>query len=56
MIKKYDKLCRNVGQVVDNHMLISDPREQEDSVCFGSKRVKKQQPEQEGEQRPQVCV
>uniref|UniRef100_A0A1A8S180 Kinesin-like protein n=4 Tax=Nothobranchius TaxID=28779 RepID=A0A1A8S180_9TELE len=31
--------CRNVVQVVDNHMLIFDPKE-EDSTCFGSQRVR----------------
>lgn len=31
--------CRNVVQVVDNHMLIFDPREQ-DMSCFGSQRVR----------------
>ncbi|KAL6112995.1 kif18a [Pungitius sinensis] len=30
--------CRNVVQVVDNHMLIFDPKEQ-DTSCFGSQRV-----------------
>ncbi|CAK6973398.1 kinesin-like protein KIF18A [Scomber scombrus] len=32
--------CRNVVQVVDNHMLIFDPKEQEVG-CFGSQRVRK---------------
>lgn len=31
--------CRNVVQVVDNHMLIFDPKE-EDLSCFGSQRVR----------------
>lgn len=31
--------CRNVVQVVDNHMLIFDPKEQ-DISCFGSQRVR----------------
>ncbi|XP_040893036.1 kinesin-like protein KIF18A isoform X2 [Toxotes jaculatrix] len=31
--------CRNVVQVVDNHMLIFDPKE-EDISCFGSQRVR----------------
>ncbi|XP_023140048.2 kinesin-like protein KIF18A isoform X2 [Amphiprion ocellaris] len=31
--------CRNVVQVVDNHMLIFDPKEQ-DMSCFGSRRVR----------------
>ncbi|KAF3686516.1 Kinesin-like protein KIF18A Marrow stromal KIF18A [Channa argus] len=31
--------CRNVVQVVDNHMLIFDPKE-EDMPCFGSQRVR----------------
>lgn len=31
--------CRNVVQVVDNHMLIFDPKE-EDTSCFGSQRVR----------------
>ncbi|XP_023280052.1 kinesin-like protein KIF18A isoform X1 [Seriola lalandi dorsalis] len=31
--------CRNVVQVVDNHMLIFDPKE-EDMSCFGSQRVR----------------
>nr|XP_015808826.2 kinesin-like protein KIF18A isoform X2 [Nothobranchius furzeri] len=31
--------CRNVVQVVDNHMLIFDPKE-EDLTCFGSQRVR----------------
>lgn len=31
--------CRNVVQVVDNHMLIFDPKE-EDASCFGSQRVR----------------
>ena len=31
--------CRNVVQVVDNHMLIFDPKEQ-DMSCFGSQRVR----------------
>ncbi|XP_029000484.1 kinesin-like protein KIF18A [Betta splendens] len=31
--------CRNVVQVVDNHMLIFDPKE-EAAPCFGSQRVK----------------
>ncbi|XP_045887817.1 kinesin-like protein KIF18A [Micropterus dolomieu] len=31
--------CRNVVQVVDNHMLIFDPKE-EDVSCFGSQRVR----------------
>ncbi|XP_073320810.1 kinesin-like protein KIF18A isoform X2 [Pagrus major] len=31
--------CRNVVQVVDNHMLIFDPKEQ-DIACFGSQRVR----------------
>lgn len=31
--------CRNVVQVVDNHMLIFDPKE-EDIPCFGSQRVR----------------
>lgn len=30
--------CRNVVQVVDNHMLIFDPRE-EDLSCFGSRKT-----------------
>uniref|UniRef100_A0A8C2YX28 Kinesin-like protein n=1 Tax=Cyclopterus lumpus TaxID=8103 RepID=A0A8C2YX28_CYCLU len=31
--------CRNVVQVVDNHMLIFDPKE-EDTSCFGSRRIR----------------
>ncbi|KAM9816877.1 kinesin-like protein KIF18A [Neosynchiropus ocellatus] len=31
--------CRNVIQVVDNHMLIFDPKE-EDQSCFGAQRVR----------------
>ncbi|KAK2853949.1 hypothetical protein Q5P01_006610 [Channa striata] len=31
--------CRNVVQVVDNHMLIFDPRE-EDASCFGAQRLR----------------
>ncbi|XP_053721433.1 kinesin-like protein KIF18A isoform X2 [Synchiropus splendidus] len=31
--------CRNVVQVVDNHMLIFDPKE-EDQACFGAQRVR----------------
>ncbi|KAM4743884.1 kinesin-like protein KIF18A isoform 1-T2 [Anableps anableps] len=31
--------CRNVVQVVDNHMLIFDPKE-EDMSCFGSQRLR----------------
>lgn len=31
--------CKNVVQVVDNHMLIFDPKE-EDMSCFASKRVR----------------
>lgn len=31
--------CRNVVQVVDNHMLIFDPKEV-DTSCFGSRRVR----------------
>lgn len=31
--------CRNVVQVVDSHMLIFDPKE-EDMSCFGSQRVR----------------
>ncbi|XP_071344798.1 kinesin-like protein KIF18A isoform X2 [Trachinotus anak] len=31
--------CRNVVQVVDNHMLIFDPKE-EDLSCFGSQRLR----------------
>ncbi|XP_043956708.1 kinesin-like protein KIF18A [Gambusia affinis] len=31
--------CRNVVQVVDNHMLIFDPKE-EDMSCFGSQRMR----------------
>eukprot|EP00064_Thunnus_orientalis_P002493 superscaffoldBa00000185_g2500 len=31
--------CRNVVQVVDNHMLIFDPKEQ-DVACFGSQRAR----------------
>ncbi|XP_074471706.1 kinesin-like protein KIF18A isoform X1 [Sebastes fasciatus] len=31
--------CRNVVQVVDNHMLIFDPKE-EDISCFGAQRVR----------------
>lgn len=31
--------CRNVVQVVDNHMLIFDPKE-EDMSCFGPQRVR----------------
>ncbi|XP_054474365.1 kinesin-like protein KIF18A [Anoplopoma fimbria] len=31
--------CRNVVQVVDNHMLIFDPKEQ-DTSCFGSRSVR----------------
>ncbi|XP_020488182.2 kinesin-like protein KIF18A [Labrus bergylta] len=31
--------CRNVVQVVDNHMLIFDPKE-EDMSCFGAQRVR----------------
>ncbi|XP_035538141.1 kinesin-like protein KIF18A isoform X2 [Morone saxatilis] len=31
--------CRNVVQVVDNHMLIFDPKE-ESASCFGSQRVR----------------
>ncbi|XP_059215784.1 kinesin-like protein KIF18A [Centropristis striata] len=31
--------CRNVVQVVDNHMLIFDPKE-EDASCFGAQRVR----------------
>lgn len=31
--------CRNVVQVVDSHMLIFDPKE-EDLSCFGSQRVR----------------
>lgn len=31
--------CRNVVQVVDNHMLIFDPKE-EDTSCFGAQRVR----------------
>lgn len=30
--------CRNVVQVVDNHMLIFDPKE-EDLSCFGSRKA-----------------
>lgn len=31
--------CRNVVQVVDSHMLVFDPKE-EDLSCFGSQRVR----------------
>ncbi|XP_035011426.1 kinesin-like protein KIF18A isoform X2 [Hippoglossus stenolepis] len=31
--------CRNVVQVVDNHMLIFDPKEQ-DTSCFGAQRLR----------------
>lgn len=31
--------CRNVVQVVDSHMLIFDPKE-EDMSCFGSQRLR----------------
>lgn len=36
--EKYEN-CRNVVQVVDNHMLIFDPKEQ-DTACFESRRVR----------------
>ncbi|KAM3877043.1 kinesin-like protein KIF18A [Diretmus argenteus] len=39
--EKHDNF-RNVVQVVDNHMLIFDPKEQE--MCFGSQRVRNRDP------------
>ncbi|XP_040056036.2 kinesin-like protein KIF18A isoform X1 [Gasterosteus aculeatus] len=37
--KEKQENCRNVVQVVDNHMLIFDPKEL-DTSCFGSQRVR----------------